>query len=541
MDHDMLDNLLRDSDEEDLPTSVQIPQPRLISMKNRLSSPVRKAKINHPGHLGTAKTIKGDTTYIFSDPFFGIRVKSGVVDMEALTMLCKDMNKVGVLSKSIPYDSSWMSVGVIVDKSGILKSSNGNEYMIWKLHDLKNCGDKARKTLLFGDAVKEHWKCQKGSVIVLLSPQMITDDKTAEATFKVSKSNSIVNIGNSADLGKCKGGKQDGTPCSAFVNQSKCEMCVYHASREVRKLAARRGTFSQSILIPNKNVVTTTPYLMHQAKPKTIISASTKNKEDITKAEKEALTSIVSEKTTFSLGARCLASLSNCKIEGSSKKNNLNAASFRQFLNLSEVKVAKKVNERTAKEEDAVKRALRILEGNINNNGEEKKNLKRRRENEENGEKVDKINDGIGRNRVLELLAKRSRHSNEALEMENEIGMDYLDSLEKKEAIESMATECTQLNEVKVFSCSTCGYTARNRSGYCMKESHTVKSHLSSKRFFKCKECSYKTSTFSLLPTRRCQKCKGDNWKRVTMLEERKLVLETEKLELRGEERTFVD
>jgi hypothetical protein len=30
----------------------------------------------------------------------------------------------------------WVTIGVIVEKSGYKKSSNGNEYMLWKLSDL---------------------------------------------------------------------------------------------------------------------------------------------------------------------------------------------------------------------------------------------------------------------------------------------------------------------------------------------------------------------------------------------------------------------
>lgn len=75
--------------------------------------------------------------------------------------------------------------------------------------------------LLFGEAVKEHWKLQKGSVILIMSPQVIAyfisissftlymiqvmlDDKTSESIFKLSKSSSIIYIGSSVDLGKCK-------------------------------------------------------------------------------------------------------------------------------------------------------------------------------------------------------------------------------------------------------------------------------------------------------------------------------------------------
>eukprot|EP00080_Pristionchus_pacificus_P010184 PDM70204.1 mcm-10 [Pristionchus pacificus] len=368
---DFLDDLLRDSDDEDLPTAVKVPQPKLINTKIRLCSPNKNAV--QSSCLGVVKHVKEDLKNVMSDPFFGIRFKSGVVDLSALEMLCKDIERVPLLSKVRPSQSTWLSVGVIVEKSVTLKSSNGNEYMIWKVHDLKNCDDKPLKMLLFGEAVKEHWKLQKGSVILIMSPQVMLDDKTSESIFKLSKSSSIIYIGSSVDLGKCKGKKQDGSECRAFVNEAKCEMCVYHAASEVRKLAARRGTFSQSILIPKKNgvVIKNNANLLSQSKfvdltsifnlhlliprPKIFASHSyiSKNKEEMIKKEKETLNSIVNAKTTLSLGARCLASITT----GSDVLQNISgddAISFKQFLNSKHVDTERRVNGRTVKEEDAV-------------------------------------------------------------------------------------------------------------------------------------------------------------------------------------------
>lgn len=539
---DCLDDLLRDSDDEDVPHSVQVPQPTSFKNKNRLCSPVKSA--DRTSCLGVARKVENETKKVFADPFFGIRYKPGAVDMTALKMLCNDMEKISILSNLRSSVSSWVTIGVIVEKSGTLKSSNGNEYMTWKLHDLKNCDDKPRKMLLFGEAVKEHWKLQKGSVVALLSPQMIADDKTAEIIIKCSKASSIVPVGSSADLGKCKGKKQDGSECRAFVNESKCEMCVYHAAGEVRKLAARRGTFSQSILIPKKNdIIKNNPQLMYQTRPKMIISQTStmKSKEEVIKCEKETLNSMMHEKTNFSLGAKCLLSLSNSKGDTLDKKKIGESASFKDFLNSRVVHETRKMNERTAKEEAAVKRALGVL-GKAKTKEVSNMTVKRARvEYQEDQAIEERVNESTGRNRVLELLAKRSKHANEADEMENQMAMDHLTSLEKREAVEMVATSCMELKEVKVFSCSLCKYTARNRSAFCIKQGHAATSHLADKRFFKCKECSYKISCYSLLPTRRCQQCKNMNWERISMVQERKVILDTEKLEVRGEERVFIN
>lgn len=41
---------------------------------------------------------------------------------------------------------------------------------------------------------------------------------------------------------------QDGTPCTAGVNVAKCPFCEYHVAKEYRKMAPRRGGFTDSLL-----------------------------------------------------------------------------------------------------------------------------------------------------------------------------------------------------------------------------------------------------------------------------------------------------
>lgn len=71
---DFLDDLLRDADDEDLPTAVKVPQPKLINTKIRLCSPTKNAV--QSSCLGVVKNVKEDLKNVMSDPFFGIRFKS---------------------------------------------------------------------------------------------------------------------------------------------------------------------------------------------------------------------------------------------------------------------------------------------------------------------------------------------------------------------------------------------------------------------------------------------------------------------------------
>lgn len=46
-------------------------------------------------------------------------------------------------------------------------------------------------------------------------------------------------FGLSKDLGTCRSTKKDGEPCTAFVNVSRCEFCVYHIRQEYQKCSKR--------------------------------------------------------------------------------------------------------------------------------------------------------------------------------------------------------------------------------------------------------------------------------------------------------------
>lgn len=91
----------------------------------------------------------------------------------------------------------FVTAGVIVGRD-IRKSASGTDYVMWKLHDLKNCQDQPIRVLLFGEAYKEYWKLQVGGCIALMSPQVADADKhaadnkfKANSEFSISQTNSI--------------------------------------------------------------------------------------------------------------------------------------------------------------------------------------------------------------------------------------------------------------------------------------------------------------------------------------------------------------
>ncbi|VDM68790.1 unnamed protein product [Strongylus vulgaris] len=169
-------------------------------------------------------------------------------------------------AQAIPKDG-FVTAGVIVGRD-IRKSASGKDYVIWKLHDLKNCQEQPIRLLLFGDAYKEHWKSQVGVCAALVNPHVADEDKpdasknfkpsSSGVTLKAFKRAEIIELGVSSDLGMCKGVKFGGQKCGNFVNTSLSEFCVHHIMNEARKLSANRGAF---------NSVTSQPPIKRAANP----------------------------------------------------------------------------------------------------------------------------------------------------------------------------------------------------------------------------------------------------------------------------------
>ncbi|WKX88857.1 hypothetical protein Q1695_008474 [Nippostrongylus brasiliensis] len=189
-------------------------------------------------------------------------------------------------------------------------------------------------------------------------------------------------------------------------------------------------------------------------------------------------------------------------------------------------------------------RAISILKRSKEHSGSNVKTTKRRNVSEdqaETGAKRSKL--GALDNKVdLDALMKRkSIHDSEANKAQGIMVQQHLDGLEAREKVETFVTECMSVKDVKVVSCKKCGYTAPRQSELCMREGHAVKRSTAEKRFFKCGSCKKRTVVYSMMPTKPCQHCEANEWIRVAMKDERKVVLENERLMVRGEERKFVN
>ncbi|WKX88855.1 hypothetical protein Q1695_008473 [Nippostrongylus brasiliensis] len=211
---------------------------------------------------GVSKKPKESVAPTLFDNFFRFNIRNPKISsstFECYTDGHKRVRLSDVRSTTVPSADSWVTGGVVVARD-VRKSANGKDYLIWKLHDLKDCQQPPVTLLLFGEAFKEYWKLQAGICVALMSPQLADTEKNAgpdkfkpkssKVTLKVFKPAQVVELGYSSDLGTCKGVKLDGQRCSNFVNTSLSEFCVHHVMKEVRKLAANRGTFNSLTSLP---------------------------------------------------------------------------------------------------------------------------------------------------------------------------------------------------------------------------------------------------------------------------------------------------
>ncbi|KAI6183305.1 Protein MCM10-like protein [Aphelenchoides bicaudatus] len=167
------------------------------------------------------------------DPFFDIKVQSPQISFNVFNARCTRLTKtkIGDLLTSVSANTIFM--GVVVESSGVKKSANGKDYLIWQLSDMQS--EQKVKLLVFGDAVQACWKIQVGFVVAITHAEAVNDGgiKLTEnyarvLTFKVAKPFQIISIGLCPDFGYCMAPRKNGDRCTMYVNLACSKVCVYH-------------------------------------------------------------------------------------------------------------------------------------------------------------------------------------------------------------------------------------------------------------------------------------------------------------------------
>lgn len=83
-------------------------------------------------------------------------------------------------------------------------------------------------------------------MVAIVNPQPMLQggvgDKVETNKLKVTGEYQMMDLGISADLGRCRSTKaSSGQRCQNAVNISQCEYCPFHLSTAARTMASRRG------------------------------------------------------------------------------------------------------------------------------------------------------------------------------------------------------------------------------------------------------------------------------------------------------------
>ncbi|KAM7307110.1 protein MCM10 homolog isoform X2 [Ixodes scapularis] len=155
--------------------------------------------------------------------------------------------------------------------------------------------------------------------------------------------------------------------------------------------------------------------------------------------------------------------------------------------------------------------------------------------------KKSRLGPAMSKDEMEKLLRQKSSHAHQLDDLETEKEMQYFSVLEKKEQLEEKMLSVKEI-QCDVVSCKICKYTAHQASDLCKKENHPLKHHKATKRFFKCKSCSHRTTTFARVPAQSCRKCNGSNFERTSMGKPKEgPKLPEEKLLIRGEEIKYIN
>ncbi|RCN52232.1 primase zinc finger [Ancylostoma caninum] len=491
------------------------------------------------------------------DSFFQLKIRNPKISSSTFESYVQGFKRVRISTIKPNFatpSEGFVTAGVIVGRD-LRKSASGTDYVMWKLHDLKNCQDQPIRLLLFGDAYKEHWKLQVGGCVALMSPQVADADKhaadnkfksnTAGVTLKVFKRAQVVELGMSSDLGMCRGVKFDGQKCGNFVNTSLSEFCVHHVMNEARKLSANRGTFNSvmsqppkrksinsSIFVNPRSNVTHSTLLPAQNIGSDTIRPTTNNiilpselKTTTKQEEKSMLNEIISGRAHLP-GARNMIAVVEARkghIAGKSKKTE-GQFSMADFIKKQEASSVPSTSHMpqlgyglragqdvslAARNANAAKvRAAAILKREKADLAQGRKPMKRQADSQSNcgiapkQSKLVSLENGVD---LDKLLQRRSMHDSEANKAQGIAAQKHLDVLEQREKVETFVTECMSVKDVKVVTCKKCDYTSQKQSELCKSEGHTVKYTTAEKRFFKCGACHKRTVVFSMLPTKPCK------------------------------------
>ncbi|XP_038222684.1 protein MCM10 homolog [Zerene cesonia] len=581
-------------------TNIELKVAKQTSFEKNRESSNEQCNKQFFGVPESKKKLPGD---VFTDPIFGIRITKPLISSSALLDRMQGREAVNMLRvkrhvENEDLSKDWVIAGVIVKKSATKKSQKGNQFIIWTLSDLKD-DLKTVSMFLFRKAYNDLWKSSEGTVVAVLNPNVLdrSENSKDQACLSVDNSERVMILGQSKDLGICKSKKKNGEPCTAFVNMSQGEHCIYHIKQEYQKFSRRQELQSSTMgkgLVNLQNKVFGKDTFMYGGKAYSALPSG--NSKPVKERDQNRLMSLsdyyksendklMTNKAPYgtSINQNKSGLLHSPKIQKVSDAERLNNLNQSQSSNQTLAqKVANSptlgkgfglkgggiidlnISYRQRSVEKAKLKALRLIqqEGGIekidpNNIKGTEAGKKRALEklltesySDENNFKKAKIGEPIVRvvtkpdgkqvmsERFKKILEATSAHENLIKQHEDDEQEKYFNKLEKKEAMEEKMLNTFKI-ACKAVRCVKCKYTAFSAAQICKDERHPLKVLDTFKRFFKCADCKNRTVSLELLPLHSCSNCNGSRWEKAAMLREKNVSL-TEGLSIRGEEETFI-
>lgn len=552
------------------------------------------------------ETKNGQKVDVYTDPIFGIRITKPLISSAALLDRMQGREAINMLRvkrhvENEDLSKDWVIGGVIVRKSATKKSQKGNQFVIWTLSDLKD-DMKTISMFLFRKAYNDLWKTSEGTVVAVLNPNVLdrSQNSSDQACLSVDNPDRVMILGQSKDLGICKSKKKNGEPCTAFVNLSKCEHCIYHVQQEYQKYSRRQELQSSTMgkgLVNLQNKVLGKNTVIYGGKAYSALpsgnSKKVKEKDQnrlmsLTDYYKSEGDTLMMNKAPYGAGHMNKKSdiLHSPTVQRKSDSDRLN-----KLTNLSSSPQSSKLSSPGMTLADKVASSPRLGKGfglkgsgTIDLNipyGQKAAEIRKANairliqqsggiakidpnniKGTEAGKKraIDKLNTsggdenvskkskpneevmktkGVISERFKKILEATSAHQNLIEQHDDDEQEKYFSKLEKKEAMEEKMLNTFKL-ACKAVRCAKCKYTAFSAAQICKDERHPLKVLDTFKRFFKCADCNNRTISLELIPLHSCSNCSGSRWVKAPMLREKKVTSLSDGLSIRGEEETFI-
>eukprot|EP00741_Cyanophora_paradoxa_P004986 tig00000842_g4833.t1 len=373
----------------------------------------------------------------------GIKVKNRVLSSLQMDQVMQGRRLVPLRSvRSAGTGGDWVVIGVVGEKGDARESSNGKNFVIWKLYDLSGT---AVSVFLFGRAYTEHWKETEGSLVAILNPKIMESRERSGVALSVYEGSQIARIGFSAQFGKCRGVRKDGHPCKAVVNRDQGDFCEYHVAGEFRRLHTSRMELNGVRPAPGR------------AQPQSF-------------KDKSRGTFVV-DGVTYTSQKRTVMGPDG----KTTTKDTLMSTIRKEMIKGGTVG---KLYVQLAGELARTKRPLEAAKG------------------EESDESMRELKRHFGSTDIDRVLGAKSlnAHLAKAEEVQQlDAGMAVL---EKKDQLAQEMQKIICI-KIKAWHCETCGYTNEAYADFCKRQNHPLKKVDAVKRFFDCEKCKTKNSSLN--------------------------------------------